>query len=402
MAKQQHPPPKPQGHGQQSHAAQGAHGHDARPQRLACRAALDGLNRSELSNAALLLQRYLPTWATGDEGDTTAKPELLRQAIQSAKRVTRSAEYASAFDRWKHSLEKFGSGITHVSEVITRGRLIVGLGTENVLETGITLNHLYGLPIIPGSSLKGLAAHYCNQVWGNAERKFKKPSDQDDEQYREFLAGQRKDPPADNFHRLLFGTTDDSGCIVFHDAWWVPGSSGNAGPLVRDVMTPHHPKWLDGSVPPSDFDSPTPVPFLSVTGKFLLAVSWNGPHETDLDRDEASRWTKLAMELLQAALSDWGVGGKTSSGYGRLSGAPAGNTNGGTVPPLQPGQRVKCKLLQQKTKSGSWKAVVLGDGRHGAVQGSKNAPTSWHPDMTIELIIVQVKKDEVDLKWDPP
>ena len=29
------------------------------------------------------------------------------------------------------------------------------------------------MPIIPGSALKGLAAHYCDQVWGPTEEKFK-------------------------------------------------------------------------------------------------------------------------------------------------------------------------------------------------------------------------------------
>ena len=48
----------------------------------------------------------------------------------------------------------------------TAGRLIVGLGSENVLETGIRLHHTYGLPIIPGSAFKGLAAHYCHEAWG--------------------------------------------------------------------------------------------------------------------------------------------------------------------------------------------------------------------------------------------
>ena len=33
------------------------------------------------------------------------------------------------------------------------GRLIVGLGGDNVLETGITLHHTYGVPIIPGSAM---------------------------------------------------------------------------------------------------------------------------------------------------------------------------------------------------------------------------------------------------------
>ena len=56
--------------------------------------------------------------------------------------------------------------------------------------------------------------------------------------------------------------------------WLTPESSN---PLVMDVMTPHHPKWIDGGKAPTDFDSPIPVPFVSVCGKFRVAVSWHGP-----------------------------------------------------------------------------------------------------------------------------
>ena len=58
--------------------------------------------------------------------------------------------------------------------------------------------------------------------------------------------------------------------------------------------------------------SPTPVPFLSVTGRFRIAVSWAGP-----ETSAAGKWIDLAISLLTAVLADWGVGGKTSSGYGR-------------------------------------------------------------------------------------
>src|SRR5690606_17987305 len=53
-------------------------------------------------------------------------------------------------------------------------------------------------------------------------------------------------------------------------------------------------------------DSPNPVAFLTVRPKcrFLLALS--GPSE----------WTDLAGKLLADALASWGVGGKTSAGYG--------------------------------------------------------------------------------------
>lgn len=240
------------------------------------------------SHPGLLLQRYLHESATGDNGD----PEQKRQILDAAINAARSAEirdlYKIAFERWKQSLPE----LTAATDLQTVGRLIVGLGTENVLETGIRLHHTYGMPILPGSALKGLAAHYCHWVWGENDDGFK-------------LKGK--------YHNLLFGTTDESGCIVFHDGWFVPDSEKQ--PLKLDVMTPHHPKWLDGSEPPTDFDSPVPVPFLSVAGRFHVAVSWYGPE----DADERWKWFfDRAAECLRDALFHWGIGGKTSSGYGRF------------------------------------------------------------------------------------
>lgn len=260
------------------------------------------------SHPGLLLQRFLRESAAGDEGKPQEKRGILNAAIGSAKNDETRILYTKAFARWDQWLKERGE-IEPVN-LQTIGRLIVGLGSENVLETGIRLHHTYGMPIIPGSALKGLTAHYCDQVWGTSDKRFKQPTRSEDEAYRKYLAG--KGPNSeDSFHRLLFGTTDDSGCIIFHDAWLTPDSPE---PLKLDVMTPHHPNWLDGSVEPTDFDSPTPVPFLSVTGTFRVAVSWHGPTS-----DKAKNWTELARSLLCDALKDWGIGGKTTSGYGRLA-----------------------------------------------------------------------------------
>jgi CRISPR type III-B/RAMP module RAMP protein Cmr6 len=238
------------------------------------------------SHSGLLLQRYLQNWAAGDRGDPAEKRAVIEAALQSIRREEIRSLYKIAFERWKQSLPELSAAC----ELQNAGRLIVGLGTENVLETGITLHHTYGLPVLPGSALKGLAAHYCDQVWGETEAKFKKEN---------------------QYHTLLFGTTDESGCIIFHDGWFVPDSEKE--PLKLDVMTPHHPQWLDGSVPPTDFDSPTPVPFLSVVGQFHVAVSWHGPTS-----DKALSWVYLALDCLREALFLWGIGGKTTSGYGRF------------------------------------------------------------------------------------
>ncbi len=174
----------------------------------------------------------------------------------------------------------------------TDGRMIIGLGGENVLETGLTLNHTYGTPMIPGTALKGLAAHYCHKAWGEADERFK-------------IGGE--------YHRAIFGTTEYSGHLIFHDAWITPESL--IGSLQPDVMTPHHGDYYSdekGLTPPTDFDDPNPVTFLSVVGKFLIAVSCDVPGPV------GDEWAERVFDLLTDALREWGIGGKTNAGYGRL------------------------------------------------------------------------------------
>jgi CRISPR-associated protein Cmr6 len=119
-------------------------------------------------------------------------------------------------------------------------------------------------------------------------------------------------------YRILFGETDESGCLAFHDAWILPECL-NGKALLRDVMTPHHGAYNAGPdkqkkvVPPTDFDDPNPIAYLSVSGTFLLAVSCEASGES------GRSWAELGMNLLGCALTDWGIGGKTSSGYGRMS-----------------------------------------------------------------------------------
>lgn len=256
--------------------------------------------RAQGQNPGLLLQRYLTKPATGEGGDPHERRDLFGAAVQAAKSDILHSLYNDAYSRWNGS---FPQNCLHPSETLkTAGRLIVGLGSENVLETGLRLHHTYGVPIIPGSALKGLAAHYCRDVWG---QRHSSTVAEDNRPYRR--GGQ--------FHDLVFGTTDDGGVITFHDAWVTPESLGQSA-IHLDVMTPHHLKWQTNEAPPTDFDSPVPVSFLSVTGTFQIRLSWNGPADTPPER--AAEWTERTMSILKEALAEWGVGGKTSSGYGRL------------------------------------------------------------------------------------
>ena len=159
-------------------------------------------------------------------------------------------------------------------------RFVVGLGAAHVLETGITLHRIFGLPIIPGSALKGVARAYAQLVEG-------KPEDDP-----ELIA--------------IFGTTERAGSVVFLDA--IPLEVPN---FQLDIMNSHYPNYYRAPEknPPADWESPNPVFFLTVTGtpyRFAIASrSEQGNHLLDL----AERW-------LKGALKELGIGAKTSADYG--------------------------------------------------------------------------------------
>lgn len=187
--------------------------------------------RGTSANAALLMDRFLRVPVKDKEKDTakdmekdrhpTARWELFSEMQRS---LENSADvYRLAFERQKTSIQK-PKKEGEFSTVVD-SRLVMGLGGENVLETGITLNRTYGVPIIPGTALKGLASHYCDQVWGARE------------EAKGFKRGE-------NYHKAIFGTTDDSGHIIFHDAWITPETLMDS--LQPDVMTPHHGDYYSG------------------------------------------------------------------------------------------------------------------------------------------------------------
>ncbi len=250
----------------------------------ACRNALKDLISApfdpgkKLSHPGLLLDSYLSE--NGD--DNKAKRELLlsaASAVAEAKGI-----YELAFKRWDASVAACAR-----TRMATDGRLIIGLGIESILETGLRLHYTYGVPLLPGSSLKGVCAHYCADIWAAADPRFAREGE---------------------YYNVLFGSQEDAGLLRFHDAWILPATL--KGCLVEDVMTPHQSGYYGGTAPPSDKGNPLPVSFLSARGTFLIAIECDDPSEA------GKRWATLGLELCKQALRDWGIGGKTRAGYGKM------------------------------------------------------------------------------------
>jgi len=159
-------------------------------------------------------------------------------------------------------------------------RFVVGLGAAHVLETGITLHRIFGLPIIPGSALKGVARAYAQLIEGKAE---------DDP---ELIA--------------IFGTTEQAGSVIFFDAIPV-----EVPKFQLDIMNPHYPNYYraQGQSPPADWESPNPVFFLTVSKTpYRFAIASRS--------EQGNYFLDLAESWLKGALKELGIGAKTSADYG--------------------------------------------------------------------------------------
>jgi len=242
------------------------------------------------THAGLWLDRFMPTLGTQDEG--TARDRRL--LIEQVRSRSVPKEYRQHYRRWKQALEALDPDqVLATAEV--HGRMVVGLGAESVLETSITLHRTYGVPVIPGSALKGLASATADRLVA-------------DDQWRRAKQAREGAAPtsAGRSHLALFGDTTTAGYVTFHDALWIPGDETSL-PLDLDVMTVHHPEYYAGKAQPAaDWDSPNPVSFVTARGKYLLAVT--GPAE----------WAERAMALLKLGLQTEGIGAKTAAGYGRM------------------------------------------------------------------------------------
>lgn len=213
-------------------------------------------------------------------------------------------------DVWRPALT--ANARHRIFELELVSRLLVGHGNPSGSEVGLTLHHTWGVPMIPGSAIKGVLAHHIAQHYG----------DRDDPE-RKAWAGVLYDEariqagPGDHY-RTIFGAPawreDPEGArqgkLVFHDALYVPGSTPDDKPLARDVLTVHNKKYYDdkGKQFPNDYDDPNPVAFLTVRpgARFCFVI------------EGEAEWLDIAESLLREALDESGVGGKTSLGYGRL------------------------------------------------------------------------------------
>jgi CRISPR type III-B/RAMP module RAMP protein Cmr6 len=260
------------------------------------RDAVKGL-ASKVSNPGLRWSRFYPVGKV--TGSDSTRVDFLETFERKLTGDAVSA-YSRALARWKTTLEgRAAPDRGHAVDVwtwATRSRLAFGLGDEHGGEVGLRLQRTYGLPLVSGAALKGVARAFARA------------------HVPAFSSGGAGADGVSELERLLFGNQGvdpkrpsesiaESGVVTFHDALWDPAGDG---PFLVDTVTVHHPGYYQGSAFPSDGDSPTPIPYLTVVGRFLFALE--GPAEA----------VAFCRRLLASALDVSGVGGRTKKGYGRF------------------------------------------------------------------------------------
>ena len=193
-------------------------------------------------------------------------------------------------------------------------RMVIGLGNESVYEVSMTLHHIYGIPYIPGSAIKGVVRNYI------IGEKFAQ-----DENNQIDLKNAEKRALENQLFCNIFGCPKDSfynesmqGKIIFFDVF--PMEIPKIEP---DVMNVLYPDYYGKTEFPTDYQNPNPIFFLTVkdtTFRFMIGIKNKDNIILDNDKfkEQNSNILSIVEKYLKNALLDYGIGAKTAVGYGHM------------------------------------------------------------------------------------
>lgn len=322
--------------------------------------------------------------------DETGKKEGLSRSLkvgqetQSMLKALRLRQYEQAQSFAENSLLRIGAS--------SHAPFMTGIGMEHPLENGFAFLNPYGLPYLPGSSIKGvlrraaedLALNDPDSGWslpvlwwlfgfeassayltGKGGRGLQEEGKEMQKLYSARVPAMATDPalPAlicallsgkegksysENPEAFLRDLTTQKnvrdklalrGALCFWDAY--PDCKG----LAMDILTPHHGKYYQGNTPPNDCGQPVPNTFLVLPpgSDFPFYVNC---HVSGLPNSLQTVWKDLLGKAFAHTFDWFGFGAKTAVGYGQME-------QDDTILDLLSEQ-----LLEEEKKSRPWLAAI--------------------------------------------
>ncbi len=215
--------------------------------------------------------------------------------------------------REKHNAESLlGPNNVYSFQYATAWRMAQGLGMESVYEVSMTLHHVYGIPYIPATALKGVVRSWIiDQVFDKKEEEA--IADKDFCEWFGCPGELHIDRNGKKSrHKSYYGKAH-RGNLIFFDAY--PAKKPQIKP---DVMNPHYSEYYQDSrneKPPADYYNPVPVYFLTVENtqfQFVFGSLEQGTLAQVIGGKTIEDWTRDALQ-------NHGIGAKTAVGYGYMT-----------------------------------------------------------------------------------
>jgi len=217
----------------------------------------------------------------------------------------------------------------------TAYRLVIGAGYPSFIENGFLFHHVYGIPYIPGETLKGLArAVFILSVVEAMKGKFD-PSKIEEvlsEEAEKEISEEAKgilhqipekiniilddytiENPVETF-RKIFGSKERRGQVIFFDAY--PVKFNPSEHFEADIMNSHYGDYYQSGKAPADWLSPNPIHFLALKEGIDFEFSLGLAPLEPMEDNQEKLLLETARKLLKVGLENFGVGNKKRKGYG--------------------------------------------------------------------------------------
>jgi CRISPR-associated protein Cmr6 len=212
----------------------------------------------------------------------------------------------------------------------TAYRLVIGAGYPSFIENGFMFHHVYGIPYIPGETLKGLARTVFILSVAEAikgETKLSKIEEglseeaegisyQIPEKINIILDNYTIENPVETFRRI-FGSKERRGQVIFFDAY--PVDFNPSEHFEADIMNSHYGEYYQSGKAPADWLSPNPIHFLALKEGIVFEFNLGLAPLEPMEDNEEKLLLETARKLLEVGLKNFGVGNKKRKGYGWFS-----------------------------------------------------------------------------------
>ena len=212
---------------------------------------------------------------------------------------------------WQRFLDTLPAASTRSLTATLSSQLLINLAGSVLENAGIALEATSGIPIIPGSAVKGAARRYALALLKESPAEAQEallekivcvfgcvePDLAPDGDLGSCLPDELRSRSAKRY-------SAQRGAVRFLQA--VPEK---APKLCSDVLTPHHSGYMSGQQPqPTDAEQPIPSFFPAVEAGSSYHFTLSAPDAPEL-LDSAEEWLRRALEL-------FGIGAKGAAGYG--------------------------------------------------------------------------------------